>query len=256
MATKTQNQVADRSKNTQTRKEEIKLKSLNDLLIEQLTDLYDAEHQMVKALPQMAQVAESDELEEAFEEHLEETKEHIKRLERAFEKLGMSPKRKPCKAMEGILTEARESIQEKAEPSVHDALLITAAQRAEHYEIAGYGCVRAFAERLGHGEIAELLTETLEEEYSTDKILTEIAESDINEQAADAGKNKIRNRSNSPEVGSNQTSNEEDNFDDEDEDEDDLNESAELKEKPSSAASSKSEMGMRSNSPRGSCGCS
>ena len=190
MAIKTQNHVdqqsqqAQQSKNCQTGAQ---FKSLNDLLIWQLMDLYDAENQLVKTLPAMARAADSEELKQVFEKHSQETTEHVTRLENALKKLGVPVKRKSCKAMEGIIAECNEAIQQSAEPCVHDAFLIAAAQRVEHYEIAGYGCTRAFAKRLGHHEVAEWLGATLEEEYAADKKFTEIAESGINEEAVCCG---------------------------------------------------------------------
>jgi len=162
----------------------MKLQSLQDLYIEELRDLYSAENQIVKALPKMAKSASTDELRTAFEEHLEETRTHVERLEQIFERLDAKPKGKKCKAMEGLLEEGKEMMEEDADPMVHDAALICAAQRVEHYEIAGYGCARTFAKILGDDEAAELLQETLNEEGAADHKLTEIAESTINVEAA------------------------------------------------------------------------
>lgn len=154
-----------------------KLKNLSDLLVHELQDLYSAETQLVKALPKMAKAASNDELKTGFTEHLDQTKEHVERLERVMEILGHSPKGKTCKAMEGLIAEGEETIEEDAEPEVRDAALITAAQKVEHYEIAGYGSARTHAELLEQDEIAELLQQTLDEEGETDKLLTEIASS-------------------------------------------------------------------------------
>lgn len=161
----------------------MKLKTLNDLLAEQLKDIYSAENQLLKALPKMAKAARSEELKSAFENHLGETEEQVKRLDQVFELLGIKPGRKKCKAMEGLVAEGAETIEEDAEPMVHDAALIAAAQRVEHYEIAAYGCVRTFAVLCGEDKVAELLTESLMEEGNADEKLTEIAMSGINQDA-------------------------------------------------------------------------
>jgi len=155
---------------------------LRELYIDELKDLYNAENQLVKALPKMAKAANSDELRNGFEEHLEQTKGHVQRLEQIFEMLGESPKGKKCKGMEGLIEEGSEMIEEDFEGSVRDAGLIGAAQRVEHYEIAGYGTVKAFAETLGETEHVSLIKQTLQEEKETDEKLTELAEQ-INSQA-------------------------------------------------------------------------
>jgi ferritin-like metal-binding protein YciE len=154
----------------------MKLDNLEELLIEELKDLYDAEQQIAKALPKMAKKASSKELSKAFESHLRETEEQIARLERVFEALGQKPRRKKCKGVEGLLEEGKEIMKEKADPAVKDAALIAAAQRVEHYEMAGYGCVRTWARLLGHDQAARLLQQTLDEEKATDEKLTRIAE--------------------------------------------------------------------------------
>jgi ferritin-like metal-binding protein YciE len=148
---------------------------LKELYINELKDLYSAETQLVKALPKMAKGAASDELREGFEEHLKQTKGHVQRLEEIFKALGESPKGKKCKGMEGLIEEGAEVLDEGYEGNVLDAALIGAAQRVEHYEIAGYGTVRSFAETLGEDEHVSLLTETLDEEKETDEKLTELA---------------------------------------------------------------------------------
>jgi len=158
------------------------LSNLRDLLIDELQDLYDAENQLVKALPKIAQAANSDELREAIEEHLEQTKGHVQRLDEVFDHLGENAKGTHCDGMAGLLTEGKKMLEKKGDDSVIDAAIISAAQRVEHYEIAGYGCVVSFAKRLGESEAADLLGETLEEEKQADEKLTEIAES-INAQA-------------------------------------------------------------------------
>ena len=157
--------------------------TLHDLYVEELKDLYNAEHQILKALPKMAKAASHEELAQAFKDHLAETKTQVERLEKIFKKLGVSPKGKHCKAMEGLLEEGKDIMAEDAEPAVLDAALIASAQRVEHYEMAGYGCVRTFARLLGYDEAADLLQETLDEEGSTDKHLTDLAESVINAEA-------------------------------------------------------------------------
>lgn len=154
----------------------MELESLRDLYIEELKDLYSAESQLVKALPKMAKAASSKALKAGFEKHLKETKVHAERLESIFKKLGVSAGRKKCKAMEGLIEEGDEVISEDAEPEVKDAALIAAAQRVEHYEIAGYGCVRTYAELMGEKQAVKLLQKTLNEEGATDKKLTHLAE--------------------------------------------------------------------------------
>jgi ferritin-like metal-binding protein YciE len=151
------------------------LSTLKDLLIEELKDLYSAENQLTKALPRLAKAAQSEELRAAFETHLEETEEHAARIEQIMKQLGESPKGKKCKAMEGLVEEGKEVIEEDAEPGIKDLALIVAAQKVEHYEIAGYGSARTLAELLGEEEIATTLQQTLDEEGKTDKLLTELA---------------------------------------------------------------------------------
>jgi ferritin-like metal-binding protein YciE len=165
----------------------MKLKSLKDLYVEELRDLYSAENQIIKALPKMTKAASSEELKAAFREHLEQTKGQVQRLEKIFEALGKKATGKTCRAMEGLVMEGEELIEEKPDPVVLDAGLISAAQRVEHYEIAGYGSVRTYAETLGEGDAASLLQQTLDEEAATDKKLTQLAESVINAQAAHKG---------------------------------------------------------------------
>jgi ferritin-like metal-binding protein YciE len=163
------------------------LNSLSDLLVLQLQDLYDAEQRLTKALPKMADAAANRELKSAFTKHLRETEQHVKRLEKVFSILGITAQRETCEAMKGLIAEGDEAISAGGDPNVRDAALIAAAQRVEHYEIAGYGTVRTLADQLGHKEIARLLQETLEEEGAADKKLTEIAESRVNEMAAAKG---------------------------------------------------------------------
>jgi ferritin-like metal-binding protein YciE len=159
-----------------------KMKSLQDLFVEQLRDLYYAEKQILKALPKMSKKASSSELKKAFENHLHETENQVERLERVFEKLEMTARGKTCPAMDGLIDEGKEMMSEDAEASVMDAGLIAAAQKVEHYEIASYGTLRTYAKMLGYNKIAELLQETLDEESKTDKKLTQLAEK-INEEA-------------------------------------------------------------------------
>jgi ferritin-like metal-binding protein YciE len=149
---------------------------LKHLYIEELKDLYNAENQLVKALPKMAKAAGAEDLRAGFEEHLEQTKGHVERLEKIFKALGESPKGKKCKGMEGLIKEGAEMISEDPAPEELDAGLISAAQRVEHYEIAGYGCVATYANLLGEGEAESLLRQTLDEEKETDKKLTQLAE--------------------------------------------------------------------------------
>ncbi len=151
--------------------------SLDELFKEELQDLYDAENQIVKALPKMAEAASDEELASAFEQHLEVTKKQIKRLERVFQQLSLEPQSKTCEGMQGLLKEGEKMIREIERSPVLDAALIGAAQKVEHYEISGYGTARTMAEVLGRQDAAELLEETLEEEKETDDNLTEIAES-------------------------------------------------------------------------------
>lgn len=166
----------------------MKLTDLQALLIHELKDLLWAEKHLTKALPKMARAATTPELEEAFLSHLEETKTHVERVESMLETLGVAVKGQKCKGMEGIVAEGEELIEEKktADPSVLDAGLITAAQRVEHYEIAGYGSARNYAELLGHAKIAELIQQTLDEEGAADKKLTQIAKA-VNKEAMKAG---------------------------------------------------------------------
>ena len=163
------------------------METLRDLYVEELKDLYSAENQLVKALPKLAKKASSEELRTAFEDHLEVTREQVKRLETIFDDLERSPRGKRCAGMAGLIEESSDIMKEKAEPEVMDAALISAAQRVEHYEIAAYGTVRNFAERLGLAHHSKLLQQTLDEEGETDKKLTALAESHINREAERGG---------------------------------------------------------------------
>jgi ferritin-like metal-binding protein YciE len=161
----------------------MEMQDLQDLFIDQLRDLYNAEKQLVKALPKMAKKASDESLKQAFSTHLEETKGHVERLEQIFDQLGKRPSGKTCKAMKGLVEEGEEAMEEDAASEVLDAALIAAAQRVEHYEIAGYGTVRSYAKLLGNSQAAKLLQQTLDEEGETDKKLTQLAESNINVEA-------------------------------------------------------------------------
>lgn len=156
--------------------------SVRQLYIEELRDLYNAETQLVKALPKMAKASSNDELRQAFEEHLRQTSEHVSRLEQIFEMLDEKPSGKKCLGMEGLVKEAAETMKEDYEDAVMDAGIIGAAQRVEHYEIAAYGTVRTLAELMGENEHVTLLEQTLEEEKQTDQKLTDLAE-DVNSEA-------------------------------------------------------------------------
>jgi ferritin-like metal-binding protein YciE len=160
---------------------------LKELYIDELRDLYNAENQLVKALPKMAKAANSKQLRSGFEEHLEQTKEHVSRLEEIFEALGEKPTGKKCAGMAGLVKEGEEMMGEDFSEEVMDAALISAAQRVEHYEIAAYGCVATWADLLGESEANALLEKTLEEEKETDQKLTELAE-EINVEAKGSGK--------------------------------------------------------------------
>lgn len=160
------------------------VQSLENLLIDQLRDLLSAEKQITKALPKMAKATSTEELRAAFEEHLAQTQGQIDRLEQAFEILGHSARAKKCVAMEGLIEEGKEHLEEEMEPSVMDAALIASAQKVEHYEIASYGSARTWAEEIGQPEVAKLLQATLDEEAETDRKLTKLAESLINQKAA------------------------------------------------------------------------
>lgn len=171
------------------------LDSLKDLYVDELKDLYNAENQLVKALPKMAKKAAAPELKSAFEEHLAITKKHVERLEQIFQGLGKKPNGKTCKAMKGLVEEGQEVIEEDGDPSVLDAALIGTAQRVEHYEMAGYGVVRTFAQQMGDTKAADMLQRTLNEEGEADKKLTALAEQLINVHAAEANGSRPKRRS-------------------------------------------------------------
>lgn len=148
--------------------------TMQDLLVQEMQDLYDAEKQLVKALPKMVKASSSEELSQAFGQHLEQTKGHVERMERAFEMLKQKPKSKTCTAMKGLISEAQERIEASEDGALADSAIICAAQKVEHYEISGYGTLKAWAEELGLDDVAALLKETLDEEKEADHKLTEI----------------------------------------------------------------------------------
>ena len=155
----------------------MKLKSLHDLFVEELQDMYSAENMILKALPKMAEEATSTELRDGFEQHLEQTRGHVQRLDKIFDQLsGVDRQGKKCKGMEGILKDNKELLEADAEPEVLDAGMIAGAQRVEHYEIAGYGTVRTYARILGRDDWAQILEQTLDEEKETDAKLNQLAE--------------------------------------------------------------------------------
>lgn len=156
------------------------LNSLEDLFLNQIEDLYDAEHRIIRALPKMSEAAQSPELKRAFDSHLAQTRGHVDRLDTIFRGLNKTPARETCEAMKGLLREGEEMVDAKGDATVRDAALIAAAQRVEHYEISGYGTARSLAMHLGHTEAARLLQTTLEEEKQTDTKLTDIAENVVN----------------------------------------------------------------------------
>jgi ferritin-like metal-binding protein YciE len=160
------------------------LDSMETLFLDQLQDLYDAEKRLVDALPKMADAAHNQSLKSAFQNHLRETQNQVTRLERVFQMMGKSAKGKTCEAMKGLIAEGQEVLGAKGDSDVKDAALIAAAQRVEHYEIAGYGTARTFAQRLGKPDAARLLQETLDEEGAADKKLTQLAEQNINPKAS------------------------------------------------------------------------
>jgi ferritin-like metal-binding protein YciE len=166
----------------------MKLAHLEDLFVDELKDLYSAEMQLLKALPKMADAATSKALKRGFQKHLKETERHVERLKKVCAELDVTPTGKKCAAMEGLVKEGQDVIDEDAEPEVKDAALIAAAQRVEHYEMAGYGCVRTYARLLKKGKLAQILQQTLDEEGKTDKALTQLAKK-INVEAEDPQSN-------------------------------------------------------------------
>jgi ferritin-like metal-binding protein YciE len=176
----------------------VELKSLHDLFMDELKDLYSAENQLLKALPKMAKKASSADVRKGFEKHLKETHQQVERLDQAGRLLEVSLRGKKCAAMEGLIQEGKELMEEKAEPAVMDAALIAAAQKVEHYEIASYGTVCTWAKELGLDRVAQLLGETLAEEKATDEKLTELAEGGINQEADGVGTAAIANGHSKP----------------------------------------------------------
>lgn len=168
--------------------------SLNALLIDEIKDLFHAENQLIKALPKMGKAATDPALKQAFADHLVETREHVARLASALKILGLPAKGKPCHAMLGLIEEGAESIEIKGPGAVRDAALIGAAQRVEHYEIAGYGTARAFAQALGENKVADLLHQTIQEEGEANKLLTRISKS-VNRDARKAGEDALSAKS-------------------------------------------------------------
>jgi ferritin-like metal-binding protein YciE len=162
----------------------MQLETLQDLYIHELKDLYSAEKQLIRALPKMAKAAKNQQLAAGFQEHLEQTKEHAARIEKILARHKKSTRGSRCKGMEGIIAEGAEMVEEQADAEVKDAGLIAAAQRVEHYEMAGYGTARTYAEMLGDDEGAKLLQTTLQEETATDEKLTKLAKSSVNIAAA------------------------------------------------------------------------
>lgn len=161
----------------------MEMQSLRELYIDELKDLYSAEKQIVKALPKMVKNASNSQLKQAFSDHLDETEGHVQRLEKIFNMLGESSRGKKCKGMEGLIEEAKELLEQDVDEDVLDAGLISKAQHVEHYEIAGYGTVRTYAEQLGFNDQAKLLQQTLDEEGNANELLTDIAESSVNVEA-------------------------------------------------------------------------
>jgi ferritin-like metal-binding protein YciE len=158
--------------------------SFQDLFVDQIKDLYDAENRLTEALPKMADAANSSQLRQAFLDHLRETQGHVSRLEQVFNAVNVEPERETCDAMKGLIAEGETMIKAKGDPTIKDAALIAAAQRVEHYEISGYGTARSFAQRLGLTQAANLLQQTLNEEKAADEKLNTIAESSVNRQAS------------------------------------------------------------------------
>ena len=154
--------------------------SLEDLFLEQIEDLYDAEHRIVRALPKMIEAAQDPDLKRALDKHLAETRGQVDRLDTIFRGLNKKPERDTCEAMKGLIREGEEMVSAKGSAEVRDAAIIAAAQRVEHYEMAGYGTARALAQSLGHAEAVRLLEQTLQEEKNADQVLTKVAERSVN----------------------------------------------------------------------------
>ncbi|MGH7339447.1 MAG: DUF892 family protein [Candidatus Rokuibacteriota bacterium] len=172
----------------------MKIESLQSLYLEELKDAYDFEHQLVDALPKMAESANDSQLRTGFERHLEQTRGQVERLEKVFANLGEEPKRKTCKGMKGLIKEGEEFVEATGEPAAVDAALIGAAQRVEHYEMAAYGTLRALARALGRDQDAKILDKIREQEAQTNELLTQLADSRINPRAADGNDRPSRAR--------------------------------------------------------------
>ena len=181
------------------------IEGLEDLLHDELKDIYDAEKQLMKALPKLVKKASSPELKDALQAHLGETEGHIDRLEQVFEQLGLPLRGKKCEGMQHLLSEGHEMIADAEDDATRDAVMIAAAQKVEHYEIAGYGTIRTWANLLGKSDVAALLEDTLEEEKEADLKLTGIAESFINEEAVEAGNDEEEKKATPPRGRAGQT---------------------------------------------------
>ncbi len=168
--------------------------NLQDLMVEELRDMYHAENQLMKTLPKLAKAASTPALKEAFQKHLAQTEKQVERIDQIFEQLGGNPKGKRCKGMEGILKEGEDLLDEEGPGAVIDAGLIAAAQRVEHYEIAAYGCIRSYASLLGLSDVAQLVEQSLEEEEAADRLLSELAETEINTLALEGTGGENRGR--------------------------------------------------------------
>lgn len=164
----------------------LEFNDFKDLFVSQIKDLYDAENRLTKALPKMAEQANSSQLKQALQDHLIETQGHVSRLEQIFREVNLEPKAETCEAMKGLIAEGEQMLKAKGDPNIKDAAIIAAAQRVEHYEISGYGTARSFARRLGLTQAASLLQQTLQEEKAADEKLNNIAESSVNVQASGA----------------------------------------------------------------------
>ncbi|HET6468423.1 MAG TPA: ferritin-like domain-containing protein [Geminicoccaceae bacterium] len=164
------------------------INTMQDLFVHSLRDMYHAEKQLVRAMPKMAKAAQHQELRQAIEEHLEQTKNQVERLNQVFEAIDVAARGVRCEAIEGLVEEAKETMDEVQDPEVRDVAIIVAAQKVEHYEIAAYGSLRTMAEMLGHTEAAQLLEQTLEEEKQTDQKLNQLALSRVNKDAASGGR--------------------------------------------------------------------
>ena len=185
-------QISQTSNSSKRQESESMDNPLHEAFIDEVADMYNAEQQLIKALPKMAKAAQSEQLREAFESHLKETEQQAQRIEEAMESIGESLQRKKCKAMEGLLAEGKEMMEDyKGDPAI-DAVLIAAAQKVEHYEIASYGTICAWAEQMDHQEALGLFRQNLEEEKAADEKLTTIAEGTANLEAEAKGSSRAR----------------------------------------------------------------